>query len=47
MPVRAIDDKPVGDGAPGPVTKRLTTLYWDLHKNPDYTTAVDYGAADA
>ena len=47
MPVRVIDDKPVGDGAPGPVTKRLTTLYWDLHKNPDYTTAVDYGAADA
>ena len=47
MPVRVIDDKPVGDGAPGPVTKRLTTLYWDLHKNPDYTTADDYGAADA
>lgn len=30
MPVVAIDGRPVGDGAPGPVTRRLRALYCDL-----------------
>jgi len=29
-PVVAVDGRPIGDGAPGPVTKRLTSLYADL-----------------
>jgi branched-chain amino acid aminotransferase len=42
MPVRSIDEKPVGDGAPGPVTRRIKELYWDLHDDPDYMTPVRY-----
>jgi branched-chain amino acid aminotransferase len=29
-PVTAVDGRPIGDGTPGPVTKRLTSLYADL-----------------
>ncbi len=29
-PVREVDDRPVGDGIPGPVTKRAQQLYLDL-----------------
>lgn len=42
MPVRRIDARPVGDGAPGPVTRRLTDLYWALHDDPRYSTPVVY-----
>ena len=42
MPVRKVDEKKVGDGVPGPVTKRLTELYWQLHEDPAYSTPVDY-----
>ena len=28
MPVRSVDGRRVGDGAPGPVTERLKALYW-------------------
>ena len=30
MPAVAIDAKPIGDGAPGPLTKRLRALYLDM-----------------
>lgn len=42
MPVNRIDDSRIGNGTPGPVTRRLTELYWGLHQNPEYTTAVAY-----
>lgn len=29
MPVVAIDDKRIGDGTPGPVTRKLIALYWE------------------
>ena len=29
-PVREIDDRPVGDGRPGPITKRAQQLYLDM-----------------
>ena len=41
MPVGMIDGVAVGDGKPGAFTKRLTALYWDKHKDPAWTTAVD------
>ncbi len=41
MPVGMIDGAPVGDGKPGAFTTRLTALYWDKHKDPAWTTAVD------
>jgi len=40
MPVRTIDGEAVGDGAPGPVTQRLSEQYWKLHEDPAYTTPV-------
>lgn len=43
MPVTRIDDRPIGDGEPGPVTKRLFDLYWAKHNDPKYATPVDYG----
>jgi len=42
MPVSRIDGTPIGSGAPGPVTRRLTDLYWELHEDPAYTTEVVY-----
>jgi branched-chain amino acid aminotransferase len=41
MPVTRVDDAPIGDGRPGPVTGRLLDLYWQKHADPDWTTPVD------
>ena len=46
MPVKSIDKKIVGDGSPGPVTQRLTELYWKLHDDPELTTPVNYQLAE-
>ena len=42
MPVTRIDGRPVGNGTPGPLTARLTRLYWTKHEDPAWSTAVDY-----
>ncbi len=47
MPVKSVDGKAIGDGAPGPVTTRLKEMYWALHDNPAYTTPVRYELAEA
>ncbi|MQA76191.1 MAG: 2-oxoacid:ferredoxin oxidoreductase subunit beta [Solirubrobacterales bacterium] len=44
MPIATLDGEPVGDGSPGPVTRRLRDLYWAAHDDPRYTTPVDYAA---
>ena len=41
MPVSRIDGIAVGDGAVGPVTQRLTSLYWRKHSDPDWSTPID------
>lgn len=41
MPVTKIDGQPAGNGAIGPITERLTRLYWDKHSDPDWSTSVD------
>jgi branched-chain amino acid aminotransferase len=41
MAVTLIDGRPVGDGQAGPITKRLTALYWQKHEDPEWTTPVD------
>ena len=41
MAVTRIDGAPLGDGRPGPVTARLTDLYWQKHDDPNWTTPVD------
>ena len=42
MPVTVIDGKPVGTGAPGPLTLQLRDRYWASHEDPRYSTAVRY-----
>ena len=42
MPVTVIDDKPVGTGAPGPLTRQLRDRYWARHQDPRYSTPVRY-----
>lgn len=42
MPVATLDGRPVGTGAPGPLTTRIRARYWELHDDPAYTVAVGY-----
>lgn len=42
MPVNCIDGVRIGNGTPGPATRRLTDLYWQLHSDPSYATEVTY-----
>jgi branched-chain amino acid aminotransferase len=42
MPVSSVDGVLIGDGHPGPITRQITSLYWDMHKNPGWTTPVAY-----
>lgn len=42
MPVATVDGEPIGDGGPGPVTRRIRDLYWSKHDNPEWTTPIDY-----
>jgi branched-chain amino acid aminotransferase len=42
MPIRKIDDRVIGDGPPGPVTRRLSEAYWALHDEPGFSAAVNY-----
>jgi len=46
MPVRSVDGRMVGDGAPGPVTRRIATLYDEMHRDPVHTTPVLYAITD-
>ena len=41
MPVARIDGTTIGPEVPGPVTLRLTDLYWAKHEDPAWTTPVD------
>jgi branched-chain amino acid aminotransferase len=40
MPVVEIDGRSIGTGTPGPVTKRLTDLYWNMRQDGRYGTPV-------
>jgi branched-subunit amino acid aminotransferase/4-amino-4-deoxychorismate lyase len=42
MPVATIDDRPVGDGSQGPLTRAIRDRYWELHNDPHYTEEVLY-----
>ena len=42
IPVTQLDDNPVGDGVPGPVSMRLREMYWQAHADPKYAVPVDY-----
>lgn len=38
MPVRSMDQRPVGEDTPGPVTTRLKEMKWRLHADPAFST---------
>jgi len=42
MPVTVIDDKAIGTGRVGPVTKSLMDLYWQKHSDPAWSEPVAY-----
>lgn len=42
MPVTRLDGRPVGDGAVGPITRRIKQRYWDKHDDPTWSTPVGY-----
>jgi branched-chain amino acid aminotransferase len=43
-PIREVDDRIVGDGKPGPITKELQAAFFDVvrGKNPEYKEWLDY-----
>jgi branched-chain amino acid aminotransferase len=41
-PVTSYEGRPVGDGRPGPVTARITELYWRRHEDDAFCTPVPY-----
>ncbi len=42
MPVRSLDQVPLGDGTPGPLSMRMRQLYWEAHDDPKHSEAVRY-----
>jgi branched-chain amino acid aminotransferase len=42
MPVTKIDGSPVGNGAVGPITKKITDHYWRKHDDPEWSSPVEY-----
>ncbi len=43
-PIREVDDRPIGEGKPGPVTKELQAVFFDIvrGKNPEFKEWLDY-----
>jgi branched-chain amino acid aminotransferase len=43
-PIREVDDRTIGDGKPGPMTKELQEAFFDIvrGKNPEYKEWLDY-----
>jgi len=42
LPVTRVDGQAIGDGQVGPVTRQVTQAYWAWHRDPRYSTPVDY-----
>jgi branched-chain amino acid aminotransferase len=42
LPVTMVDNYVIGEGEPGPITRRLVKTYWDWHADPAYSLAIDY-----
>ncbi|MBX2879818.1 MAG: aminotransferase class IV [Granulosicoccus sp.] len=42
MPITTIDGHTIGNGSMGPITQQLQEAYWELHRNPIYTSAIEY-----
>jgi len=42
MPVTRVDGEVVGNGDVGPITMRLTEIYWQKHEDPTWSSAISY-----
>lgn len=42
MPITTLDDRPVGGGDVGPITKAIWDEYWAMHYDPAYSSEVRY-----
>jgi branched-chain amino acid aminotransferase len=42
IPVTTVDGGTVGNGEPGPLTRRLRDAYWELHEDPRFSLPVRY-----
>ncbi len=42
MPITTLDDRPIGDGQVGPVTRSIWQGYWDAHADPALSFAIEY-----
>lgn len=42
LPVTRVDGRTIGEGTPGPTTRKLLQTYWDWHRLAKYSQAVDY-----
>ena len=42
MPITTLDDRPVGDGQVGPMTRAIWKGYWDAHSDPDFSFPINY-----
>ncbi|PWR19492.1 aminotransferase class IV [Zavarzinia aquatilis] len=41
VPVVRLDDRPIGDGRPGPVTRKLNEIYWRRHESAPWSEPID------
>jgi branched-chain amino acid aminotransferase len=41
MPVATVDGVRLGDECPGPVTRRISSRYWELHGDSEHTISID------
>jgi len=44
LPVTRVDDCAIGDGRPGRITRQLVQTYWEWHRDPAYSTPIDYSS---
>lgn len=42
MPITTIDGQAIGSGSMGPITQQLQDAYWERHRNPIYTSVIEY-----
>lgn len=42
LPVTRVDQRTIGTGTVGPITRQLVQTYWDWHRNPAYSLPIDY-----
>ncbi len=42
MPITTLDERPIGDGRVGPVTRAIWQGYWDAHADPALSFPIEY-----